>query len=352
MPAPDKRPELIRLQKAFEEEAGKFPDLSLSILYFSQEKIPADRVFKRPNHQIMLWQYYGQHDGSDDAVRRLYTNMQTSNFGMAGLRGCQFSCYGLLEGEPTAHFIRMAQRAANLFSEKECDRIRTQAIADFTSNLPPSTTGKPVSCSNENHLAIWLDHLLHHLGRTHPRYLMEAMIGVDPYAASLSAIDAMLAKAKRKPPAPQAIDTRRFRVALSFPGEHRPLVCAIADHLKNELGNDSVFYDNDYVAELARPNLDVLLQRIYHENADLVVVFLCGDHNAKEWCGLEWRAIRDILKQRRDATVMLLRLDQAQVPGLFGIDGYIDVSAWTPAQTAEAIVKRLQSNDVSARHIG
>jgi hypothetical protein len=109
-----------------------------------------------------------------------------------------------------------------------------------------------------------------------------------------------------------------------------------------------VFYDNDYVAELARPNLDVLLQRVYHDGSDLIVVFLCEDYLAKEWCGLEWRAIRDIIKQR-NATVMLLRLDQAQVPGLFGIDGCIDVSTWTPAKTAEAIVKLLRSNDASGR---
>jgi hypothetical protein len=64
-----------------------------------------------------------------------------------------------------------------------------------------------------------------------------------------------------------------------------------------------------------------------------------------EWCGLEWRAIRDLIKQRCDATVMLLRLDQTQVPGLFGIDGYIDVATWSPEQIAGAIVKRLRSND-------
>jgi hypothetical protein len=346
MPAPGKRPEMIRLQKAFEAEAGKFPDLSLSILYFSQEAIPADRTFGKPNHQIMLWQYYGQYDGSDESTKQMFDNMQASNFAMAGLRGCQFSCYALLEGEPTAHFIRMAQRAGNLFSDKECDRIKLHAIDDFTSNLPPSSNGKPISCSNSNRLAIWLNHVLHHLGRTYPRYLIEAKIDIDPYAASLSAIDAMLATTKRKVAAPSTFDARRFRVALSFPGEHRPFVCAVADHLKSELGSDSVFYDNDYVAELARPNLDVLLQRIYHDNSDLIVVFLCGDYVAKEWCGLEWRAIRDIIKQRRDATVMLLRLDQAHVPGSFGIDGHIDVTTWSPAQTAEAIVKRLRSGDV------
>jgi hypothetical protein len=345
MPAPGKRPEVIRLQKAFEAEAGKFPDLSLSILYFSQDALPTDRAFKKPNHQIMLWQYYGQYDGSDGSADQLFENLQTSKLALAGLRGCQFSCYGPLEGEPTAHFIRMAQRAGNLFSKTECDQIRMRAIADFTSNLPPSTSGKPLSCSNSNWLAIWLNHVLHHLGRTHPRYLPEARIDLDPYAASLSAIDAMLAKTKDRQTASATFEKLRFKVALSFPGESRPFVAAVAEHLKDTLGRDSVFYDNDYVAELARPNLDPLLQRIYHDNSDLIVVFLSGDYSAKEWCGLEWRAIRDIIKQRSDAQVMLLRLDEAPVPGLFGIDGYIDMAGWTPSQTAKAITKRLSSND-------
>jgi hypothetical protein len=104
MPFPGKRPEVIRLQKAFEAEAGKFPDLSLSILYFSQDALPTDRAFRKPNHQIMLWQYYGQLDGSDGSANRLFQNIQTSNLALAGIRGCQFSCYGLLEGEPTEHF--------------------------------------------------------------------------------------------------------------------------------------------------------------------------------------------------------------------------------------------------------
>jgi hypothetical protein len=116
---------------------------------------------------------------------------------------------------------------------------------------------------------------------------------------------------------------------------------SVAEHLKTHLGSNAVFYDTDYTAELARPNLDLRLQRIYHDNSDLIVVFLCTDYSAKEWCGLEWRAIRDIIKQREDAKVMLLRLDNEPDYGLFGIDGYIDISAWSPERTAEAIKKRL-----------
>jgi hypothetical protein len=230
-----------------------------------------------------------------------------------------------------------------VFSEKECTRIKTRAIEDFTSNLPSSTTGKPISCSNSNRLAVWLNYVPHHLGRTHPRYLPEVKIDLDPYAGSLSAIDALLAKPRRKAKAKAktGIEGRRFRVALSFPGEHRVYVASVAEILKARLGAAAVFYDHDYSAELARPNLDLLLQRIYHDNSDLTVVFLCADYTQKEWCGLEWRAIRDIIKQRADAKIMLLRLDAGPVPGVFSIDGYVDVSNLPPDETAKAIERRL-----------
>ena len=142
-------------------------------------------------------------------------------------------------------------------------------------------------------------------------------------------------------PAPTAAD-RRFRVALSFPGEHRELVAAIADELAGSLGRDRVFYDRYYEAELARTNLDTYLQRIYHDDSDLLVVFLCADYERKEWCRLEWRAIRDLIKTRRDDEVMPIRVDNGDVSGLFSIDGYIDAAGRPPGELTELILMRLE----------
>jgi len=58
----------------------------------------------------------------------------------------------------------------------------------------------------------------------------------------------------------KASQTKRFRVALSFPGEHRPFVSEVANVLATNLGKDRVFYDTFHEAELARPDLDVYLQ--------------------------------------------------------------------------------------------
>ena len=135
--------------------------------------------------------------------------------------------------------------------------------------------------------------------------------------------------------------TKRFRVALSFPGEHRNYVSKVAKALARQLAKDEIFYDEWHKDKLARPNLDTYLQNIYHNESDLVVVFLCQDYVEKEWCGLEFRAIRDLIKKRQDEDIMPMRFDDADVGGILGIDGYIDLRQHTPKQAAEFILQRL-----------
>ena len=135
--------------------------------------------------------------------------------------------------------------------------------------------------------------------------------------------------------------TKRFRVALSFPGEHRDYVSKVAKALSQKLPKSQIFYDEWHQADLARPNLDTYLQNIYHKESELIVVFLCQEYEKKEWCGLEFRAIRDLIKKRQDEDIMPMRFDDADVGGILGIDGYIDLRQHTPKQAAEFILQRL-----------
>lgn len=137
---------------------------------------------------------------------------------------------------------------------------------------------------------------------------------------------------------------KRFDVALSFPGEHREFVKKVADRLATQLSPERVFYDANYKAELARPDMDIYLQKIYHDQAELVVVFLCAEYEQKEWCKLEWRAVRDILKQKKTAEIMPVRLDNTHIPGLFSSDGYINAKDHEPVELADLIVQRLKLN--------
>lgn len=145
---------------------------------------------------------------------------------------------------------------------------------------------------------------------------------------------------------PVRVEDMHFKVALSFPGEHRDYVETVVRELQARLPAHSVFYDREFTAQLARPNLDTLLQHIYADNSDLVVVFLSENYEKKEWCGLEWRAIRGLLKKKMDDAIMFMRFDQASVPGTMSLDGYVDLATFTPAEAAALILERVSLNEM------
>ncbi len=146
----------------------------------------------------------------------------------------------------------------------------------------------------------------------------------------------------RSPAKPgQNSTAKRFKVALSFAGERRLFVEKVAEALVAKLGNDAVFYDKFFTAELARTNLDTYLQNIYHKDSELIVVFLCADYARKEWCGLEGRALRDLIKQKEDSLIMPFRFDDTEIAGFFSTDGYVSVRTMPPEEAARLILVRL-----------
>src|SRR5579872_3942796 len=142
---------------------------------------------------------------------------------------------------------------------------------------------------------------------------------------------------------------KRFKVALSFPGEHRAYIKEVAEHLSFALGKDNVFYDDYYKDELARPNLDDYLTNIYKNESGLVVYFLCEDYSKKKWCRLEWRVIKAIIFDMRDDDLMQFRFDNFPIEGTLAIDGYIEIlnNTHDSKETSEFILKRLRKNETA-----
>ena len=138
------------------------------------------------------------------------------------------------------------------------------------------------------------------------------------------------------------VTTHFFDIALSFPGEVRPYVEQIAQELERLRGPNSYFYDNNYVSQLAVPSLDILLQDIYRNRAKLIVVFIGSDYQRKDWCGIEFRAIRDILGERDNQRIMLVKLDEGKVEGIFKTDGYVDSRRFYPNAIAGFIDERVR----------
>lgn len=122
------------------------------------------------------------------------------------------------------------------------------------------------------------------------------------------------------------LDMNRFRIAFSFAGEKRDFVAQVAAVLAKRFGEPAILYDKYHEAEFARRNLGIYLPELYHNESDLVVVVVCPDYDVKQWTGLEWTAIHDLLSKRKDDEVMLCRFDHAKVKGLYSTAGFIDLT--------------------------
>ena len=132
-----------------------------------------------------------------------------------------------------------------------------------------------------------------------------------------------------------------FEAALSFPGEYRDYVESVANELEKQIGPDACFYDRFYEAQLARPKLDVILQRIYGEGCKLVVAFVCAEYNEKNWCGIEWQKIRERVATGDGSRIMYIRLGEGEVEGMSSLDGYVDAQTRSSAEIADLIIERL-----------
>lgn len=142
---------------------------------------------------------------------------------------------------------------------------------------------------------------------------------------------------------------KRFRIALSFTGEKREFIAKVADILAQRFSKKSILYDKYHEAEFARHDLGFYLQNLYNEQSELIVVLICRDYSQKEWPGLEWSAIFDLIKRRKSSSIMLCRFDHATAPGLFGTAGFVDLDGRTPEQTAEQIAERLAINEEESK---
>ncbi len=327
--------------RSFEREADKFHELTFSLFYVTDEGAVENRRFKSPNHAIMLWQYYGKIEGQND-VEEFIENLRGSDL-QWGIRGAKLSAFAVIEGEACALFARMAKRAGSLFNEKESLILKSRVVSEIQRSDEDGVS-KPTAGVNDNEMAVWLNYLLYYISKVSPGKENLKRIEPDPFSLSLLALEALLVipKIEKVDKSLSKVDEINFKVALSFPGEKRSYVSKVVDLLKAKLGKDQVFYDFDYQSQLARPDLDTLLQTIYRHNCGLVVVFLCKEYAEKEWCGLEWRAVRDIIKSKENERIMFVRFDSAQIVGVLSIDGHIDANRYSENEVAKFILERVE----------
>lgn len=222
----EKANEIQRLIDAFETEAGKFHDLQFHTYHVTQEGGSIlDRKFVQPNHAIMLWQYYGKL-GTDEDIERFVENLNDSDL-QWGLRGTALTFMGVIEGDATPLFVRMAIRAGSLFNDDEARHIESRVVSEIqdkeNSHEP---TGTPTAAVNSNPLSIWLNYLLYHLSLSNPGRDHAHRIEPDPFSLSLLALERLavykcISKVDRSTVALTDLQSRPF-----FPRRKTPICLA------------------------------------------------------------------------------------------------------------------------------
>jgi hypothetical protein len=144
---------------------------------------------------------------------------------------------------------------------------------------------------------------------------------------------------------------KRFRISLSFSGDKRSFVAEMAQILASVFGKDAILYDRFHEAEFSHCDLALQLPRLYADDSDLVVAVICNDYLSKQWCGLEWRAMYQLIKQKDRQRLMLMRFDAVEPEGLYGLAGYSELNHKTPAEAAKLILERLALNEAKPRDV-
>ena len=72
--------------------------------------------------------------------------------------------------------------------------------------------------------------------------------------------------------------TFRFAVAFSFTGNYHDYIRQVDQKLSQWIKPENLFFDERFQHEIAGLNADLILQNYYHENSELIVIFLCKEY--------------------------------------------------------------------------
>jgi hypothetical protein len=85
----------------------------------------------------------------------------------------------------------------------------------------------------------------------------------------------------------------------------------------------SVFYDEFEQAELWGRDLSVALGSVYSREARYCLIILSADYVAKPWTNLERQNVISEFIQRRSDYILVLKVDDTDLPGFPSIIGYV-----------------------------
>jgi hypothetical protein len=170
-----------RLREDFESAARAYHDVEFEVFFVTREKALATDKFRQPHYAINLWQFFGALP--DDETRARIHDMKLTNF---GLTGAELTAVGIIIGNQTELFRKMATRAGTLLP----DEINMILISEISKRIEKDLSpAKPVFATNGNALAKWLNLVLIVTSTWHSDRFRNFKLQVDPFTASLSVFD-------------------------------------------------------------------------------------------------------------------------------------------------------------------
>lgn len=122
--------------------------------------------------------------------------------------------------------------------------------------------------------------------------------------------------------------TRKFKIGVSFTGKYRDIVEKICEALINNHNyqQEEIFYDEWHTAEIARISADEILQNIYKNQCECIVVFLSDDYKAKHWTNnIEWESIKKLITTCDKKRILLFKMDSLDINTIDGLNSERDI---------------------------
>lgn len=133
--------------------------------------------------------------------------------------------------------------------------------------------------------------------------------------------------------------SRPYQIALSFAGEQRTYVRAVAEALTAR--HIAVFYDEFEAIALWGKDGAEHFHQVFAQDAQYVVMFISADYVAKSWTRQERRAALSRQIESADEYVLPVRFDATPVPGFPTTLQYLEAARYSPAELAVLIAAKI-----------
>ncbi|ANQ12642.1 toll/interleukin-1 receptor domain-containing protein [Vibrio natriegens] len=136
-----------------------------------------------------------------------------------------------------------------------------------------------------------------------------------------------------------------YLISLSFAGEDREYVDAVASGLKNN--GISVFYDKYEQASLWGKDLYQHLTDVYQNRSRYVVMFISEHYAKKLWTSHEKRMAQARAFKESREYILPVKFDDTIIPDIPDTTGYLDAREFVPDEIVKFIKQKLQDDGIT-----